>query len=183
MDSRHEVVVLDNLTEGHRAAVHPGARFVEADIADQAALRDVFQKHGPGAVIHFAAYSLVGESMKAPGRYFRNNVANALNLLETCVAAGVGKFVFSSTAATYGVPSSVPIDEGCPAVPINPYGCSKLMVEQMLEWFGSVHGLEHVVFRYFNAAGASRTRGEDHRVETHLIPNLLKVALGQKPHC
>jgi UDP-glucose 4-epimerase len=121
--------------------------------------------------------------MQNPGKYFRNNVAHGLNLLDAAVAARVRKFVFSSTCATYGVPEKMPMDESLPQRPVNPYGESKLMFEKMLLWYQQLHGLEFVAFRYFNAAGASRQFGEHHRVETHLIPNVLKVALGQKERC
>ena len=121
--------------------------------------------------------------MQNPGKYFRNNVANGLNLLDAAVAAHVRKFVFSSTCATYGVPEQMPMDETLPQRPVNPYGESKLMFERMLQWYQQLHGLEFVAFRYFNAAGASKKFGEHHRVETHLIPNVLKVALGQKEQC
>jgi UDP-glucose 4-epimerase len=134
-------------------------------------------------VLHFAASALVGESMTDPGKYFRNNVASGQNLLDAAVAAGVKKFVFSSTCATYGPPDRVPMTEDLPQRPINPYGESKLMFEKMLGWYRQVHGLDFVAFRYFNAAGASEKFGEHHRIESHLIPNVLFVALGQKPHC
>jgi UDP-glucose 4-epimerase len=134
------------------------------------------------AIIHFAGSILVGESMKEPGKYFHNNVVHSLSLLEAARLCGVKKFVFSSTAATYGLPERVPITEDFPQQPVNPYGESKLMLEKMLQWYREIHGLEFVAFRYFNAAGASGKFGEAHRTETHLIPNILKVPLGQKPH-
>ena len=130
--------------------------------------------------MHFAANALVGESMTNPSKYFRNNVAAGINLLDAAVEAGVKKFIFSSTCATYGTPEKVPIDERLPQKPINPYGLSKLMFEQILHWYDKIHGLVHVNLRYFNAAGASGKYGEDHRIETHLIPNIIKVALGQR---
>ena len=130
--------------------------------------------------MHFAANALVGESMTNPSKYFRNNVAAGINLLDAAVEAGVKKFIFSSTCATYGTPEKVPMDERLPQKPINPYGQSKLMFEQILNWYDKIHGLVYVNLRYFNAAGASEQFGEDHRIETHLIPNVLKVALGQK---
>ena len=132
--------------------------------------------------MHFAANALVGESMQNPSKYFRNNVAAGINLLDAAVAAGVKKFVFSSTCATFGTPDRVPIDESLPQRPINPYGESKLLFEKILRWYDEIHGLRFVALRYFNAAGATARFGEDHRIETHLIPNVLKVALGQKPH-
>jgi UDP-glucose 4-epimerase len=179
----HAVTVFDNLTEGHRAAVDPRARLVVGDFNDRDVIREAVQAARPEAVVHFAAHALVGESMTNPSKYFRNNVAGGLNLLDACVAGGVKKFVFSSTCATYGPPDRVPMDEGLPQRPINPYGESKLMFEKILAWYRQLHGLDFVAFRYFNAAGASARFGEHHRVETHLIPNVLQVALGQKSHC
>jgi UDP-glucose 4-epimerase len=137
----------------------------------------------PQAIVHFAANALVGESMTNPGKYFHNNVANGLKLLQTATTVGVKKFVFSSTCATYGPPEQVPMAEDLPQRPINPYGESKLMFERMLYWYHELHGLEFVAFRYFNAAGASERLGEHHRTETHLIPNVLKVPLGQSKQC
>jgi UDP-glucose 4-epimerase len=133
--------------------------------------------------MHFAANALVGESMQNPSKYFRNNVANGVNLLDAAVEGGVKKFVFSSTCATFGIPDRVPIDESMPQIPINPYGESKLLFEKVLHWYDEVHGLKYIALRYFNAAGATEKYGEDHRVETHLIPNVLKVALGQRESC
>jgi len=131
-------------------------------------------------VMHFAANALVGESMSNPEKYFRNNVCNGLNLLSAMNEAGIKRFVFSSTCATFGIPERVPLDESLPQAPINPYGESKLLFEKILRWYGEIHGLKFVALRYFNAAGATQQFGEDHRIETHLIPNVLKVALGQK---
>jgi UDP-glucose 4-epimerase len=182
-DAGHTVTVLDNLTEGHRSAVDPRARFVAGCLSDREAVLATLQNSGAEAVLHFAAHALVGESMTNPGKYFRNNVAAGVNLLDAAVAVGVRKFVFSSTCATYGPPERVPMTEDLPQRPINPYGESKLMFEKMLSWYRAIHGLEFVAFRYFNAAGATARCGEHHRVETHLIPNVLKVALGQAPHC
>jgi UDP-glucose 4-epimerase len=178
----HSVTVLDNFSEGHRSAVDPAATLIEADLADAGHIADLLQQTAPEAVIHFAAHALVGESMTNPGKYFRNNVAAGLNLLDAAVRARVPKLVFSSTCATYGIPAAVPITEATPQVPVNPYGESKLMFERMLAWYHRIHGLEFVAFRYFNAAGASPRCGEHHRSETHLIPNVLKVPLGQAPH-
>lgn len=175
----HEVTVFDNLSEGHRGAVDPRARLVVGCLGDAAAIDTALRESGAEAVIHFAASALVAESMQKPGKYFRNNVANGINLLEACVARGVRKIVFSSTCATYGLPERVPIDETLPQCPINPYGESKLLLERFMPWYHRVHGLEYVGFRYFNAAGATPNFGEHHRVETHLIPNILRVALGQ----
>ena len=179
----HQVTVFDNLTEGHRSAVHPDARFVQGELGDREFVLSTLGQAKPGAVIHFAANALVGESMTNPGKYFRNNVGSGLNLLDAAVAAGVKKFVFSSTCATYGPPDRIPMTEDLPQRPINPYGESKLMFEKVLSWYEQIHGLEFVAFRYFNAAGATERFGEHHRVETHLIPNVLKVALNQAAQC
>ncbi len=182
-EAGHRVAVLDNLTEGHRSAVDSRAQFIPACLSDRRAVAEALTASGAEAVLHFAANALVGESMTNPGKYFRNNVAGGLNLLEAAVEAGVRKFVFSSTCATYGPPDRVPMTEDLPQRPINPYGESKLMFEKMLDWYHRIHGLEFVAFRYFNAAGATARCGEHHRIETHLIPNVLKVALGQATHC
>jgi UDP-glucose 4-epimerase len=178
----HRVTVFDNLSEGHRSAVDPRASFVHADLADREAVHEAVRKSGAEAVIHFAAHALVGESMTDPSKYFRNNVSNAINLADAAVAAGVKKFVFSSTCATYGPPDRVPMDETLPQRPINPYGESKLMFEKVLLWYRQIHALDFVAFRYFNAAGASAQFGEHHRIESHIIPNVLFVAQGRKTH-
>ena len=183
LEAGHRVTVLDNLSEGHRAAVDPRARFIQACLSDAPAVTRAVKEVKPEAVLHFAANALVGESMTNPAKYFRNNVANGLNLLDAAAQGGVRKFVFSSTCATYGPPGEAAITESLPQRPINPYGESKLIFEKMLRWYGPAYGLEFVVFRYFNAAGASSRFGEHHRVETHLIPNVLKVPLGQATHC
>ena len=180
LNAGHSVSVFDNLSEGHRAAVDKRARFIEGDLADRPLLFKTLEQLRPQAVMHFAANALVPESMTNPSKYFRNNVGNGINLLEACVQAGVQKFVFSSTCAIFGVPKTVPITEDAPREPVNPYGESKLMFERILDWYERIHGISHVALRYFNAAGASVRFGEDHRVETHLIPNILKVALGQR---
>ena len=180
LDRGHEVAVFDNLTEGHRAAVDPRAVFFHADLADRVAVDRAIGEFAPEAVMHFAANALVGESMTDPSKYFRNNVASGINLLDAMVAHDVKKFVFSSTCATFGIPERMPIDETLPQRPINPYGESKLMFEKILRWYDEIHGLRFTALRYFNAAGASERFGEDHRIETHLIPNILKVALGQR---
>lgn len=179
LNAGHEVTVFDSLIEGHRSAIDPRARFIQGCLSRPADIKAALQASKAEGVLHFAAHALVGESMQNPGKYFRNNVGGGLNLLDACVEAGVKKFVFSSTCATYGVPERVPMDETLPQKPINPYGESKLMFERMLEWYRTLHSLEFVGFRYFNAAGASERFGEHHRIETHLIPNLLKVPLGQ----
>ena len=182
LNAGHAVTVYDDLTEGHRSAVDPRAKFVHNGLSEAFSLKQVLRNSNAEAVMHFAANALVGESMINPGKYFHNNVACGLNLLDAATECGVKKFVFSSTCATYGPPDRVPMTEELPQRPINPYGESKLMFERMLHWYHEIHGLEFVAFRYFNAAGASETFGEHHRIETHLIPNVLKVALGQKPH-
>ena len=173
LNEGHDVVIFDNLTEGHRAAVDPRAVFIEGDLSDRPAIGAAFSKVHPDAVMHFAANALVGESMENPSKYFRNNVGNGLNLLDAMVEARVARLVFSSTCAIFGPPDRLPIDETLPAQPINPYGESKLAFEKILKWYDQIHGLKFVALRYFNAAGASEKFGEDHRVETHLIPNVL----------
>jgi len=183
LEAGHAVTVYDNVSEGHRGAVDPRARLIQADLGDARAVAESVREARPEAILHFAAKALVGESMVNPGAYFRNNTAHGINLLEAAVAAKVRKFIFSSTCAVYGIPDRVPMDEGLPLRPVNPYGESKRMFEVMLEWYQRIHGLEFVALRYFNAAGASERFGEHHRVETHLIPNVLKVALGQSAQC
>ena len=183
LDAGHEVTVYDNLTEGHRSAVDERATFVLGKPEEESDILNAVKKAQPQAILHFAANALVGESMVDPGKYFHNNVCNGLRLLEAAVATGVKKFVFSSTCATYGPPDRVPMTEDLPQRPINPYGESKLMFERMLHWYHQLKGLEFVAFRYFNAAGATARFGEHHRIETHLIPNVLKVPLGQTTHC
>jgi UDP-glucose 4-epimerase len=183
LDAGHAVTVYDNLTEGHRSAVDSRAQFVLGDPERDNDIREAVRAAKPDAILHFAANALVGESMTNPGKYFHNNVCNGLKLLNAALEANVKKFVFSSTCATYGPPDRVPMTEDLPQRPINPYGESKLMFEKMLIWYHQLHQLEFVAFRYFNAAGASKKFGEHHRVETHLIPNVLKVALGQAAQC
>ena len=180
LDDGHNVAVFDNLTEGHRRAVDSRAHFIEGDLADRSAIEAALSNSQPEAVMHFAASALVSESMAQPSKYFRNNIANGLNLLDAMVAVGVNKIVFSSTCAIFGRPERQPMDENLPTGPINPYGESKLAFERILRWYDEIHGLKFVSLRDFNAAGASARFGEDHRRETHLIPNVLKVALGQK---
>jgi UDP-glucose 4-epimerase len=182
LDEGHTVCIFDNLSEGHRAAVDSRAEFIEGDLGTIDPIQSVLTAFRPEAVMHFAASALVAESMENPSKYFRNNIGNGLNLLDAMVATGVNQFVFSSTCAIFGPPERLPIDEGLPKSPINPYGESKLAFEKILRWYGEIHGLRFVSLRYFNAAGASGKFGEEHRLETHLIPNVLKVALGQKPH-
>jgi UDP-glucose 4-epimerase len=182
LDEGHTVSIFDNLSEGHRSAIDSRAEFIEGDLASIDGIQSALASFRPEAVMHFAASALVAESMENPSKYFRNNVANGVNLLDAMVAAGIRQLVFSSTCAIFGPPERVPIDETLPKSPINPYGESKLAFEKILRWYGEIHGLRFVSLRYFNAAGASERFGEEHRVETHLIPNVLKVALGQKPH-
>ncbi|MSU57186.1 MAG: UDP-glucose 4-epimerase GalE [Pedosphaera sp.] len=183
LNAGHAVTVFDNLTEGHRSAVDSRATFVHGCLSDAALVKQSVRAAKAEAVLHFAANAQVGESMTNPGKYFRNNVASGLNLLDAAAECGVKKFVFSSTCATYGPPERVPMTEDLPQRPINPYGESKLMFEKMLLWYEQIHKLEFVAFRYFNAAGASEKFGEHHRIETHLIPNVLRVALGHATHC
>jgi UDP-glucose 4-epimerase len=182
LNAGHQVTVYDNLSEGHRSAVDPRADFVKGDLANRDEVKKAMAKNGTEAVMHFGANALVGESVTNPGKYFRNNVANGVNLLDSMVECGVKKLIFSSTCATYGNPDRVPITEDHAQRPLNPYGLSKLMFEQMLKWYESAHGIHHVILRYFNAAGCTEKYGEHHRIETHLIPNILMVALGKKPH-
>jgi len=177
LDAGHEVVVLDNLSRGHRAAVPDGARFVEADLLDPERLGSAVAEGFDGA-LHFAAFALVGESVSQPELYWRNNVVGSLNLLDALRAAGVKRLVFSSTCAVYGEPERVPMDETTPTAPVNPYGVSKLAVDQMIGDECRAHGLGAVSLRYFNVAGASGCLGEDHYPETHLIPNVLRAAQG-----
>lgn len=172
----YDVVVLDNLSSGHREAIPKEARLVQGDTGDRACLDQLFRTAVFDGVMHFAASIEVKESMLTPGGYFRNNTMNTLNLLEAMRDHGVQKFVFSSTAALYGTPRAAPIPESLPLRPTNPYGESKLMVEQMLHWFNHIHGLRYASLRYFNAAGAAASHGEDHRPESHLIPLVLEAA-------
>jgi UDP-glucose 4-epimerase len=182
LDQGHEIAVFDNLSEGHRGALDPRARFIEGDLQDRQTIDSALAVARPEAVMHFAASALVSESMRDPSKYFRNNISSGLNLLDAMVTAHVERIVFSSTCAIFGLPERVPIGETAPTRPINPYGESKLAFEKILRWYDEIHGLKFVSLRYFNAAGATANFGEDHRLETHLIPNVLKVALGQKPH-
>ena len=175
-----QVTVLDSFIRGHRAAVHPDATIVECDIRDPEATREAVGAAGAEAVLHFAALTLVPESVREPGAYFATNTSGGLHMIEAARNAGIDRFVFSSTAAVYGEPDKVPISEDAPKLPINPYGQSKWMVEQMLESFASQHGINHAIFRYFNVAGATAERGEDHDPETHVIPVALHALLGQR---
>ncbi|KKK38694.1 UDP-glucose 4-epimerase [Mesobacillus campisalis] len=184
IDQGEEVVVIDNLETGHRGAVHPKARFYEGDIRSLEFLTSVFQKEKIDSVIHFAANSLVGESMEKPLKYFDNNVHGTQVLLQAMVEHDVKTIVFSSTAATYGEPQVVPITESMPTNPTNAYGETKLTMEKLISWTQQAHGVNYVALRYFNVAGARETAeiGEDHSPETHLVPIILQAALGQRPH-
>ena len=177
-----DVVVVDNLLTGHRAAVPAGVPFYEVDIRDKAALREVFEKENIEQVVHFAASSIVPESMADPLKYFDNNTAGMIALLEVMLEFDVKQIVFSSTAATYGIPEENPIKETTPQNPINPYGESKLQMEHIMKWADEAYGLKWVALRYFNVAGAQAdgSIGEDHPVETHLVPIILQTALGQR---
>jgi UDP-glucose 4-epimerase len=177
LDAGNEVVVLDNLSRGHRAAVPAGARLAEVDLLDADRLRAAVAEGFDGA-LHFAAYALVAESVAQPELYYRNNVVGSLNLLDALRAAGVKRLVFSSTCAVYGEPEVVPMDETTPTRPVNAYGASKLAVDGMISDECRAHGLGAVSLRYFNVAGASGCLGEDHHPETHLIPNVLRAAQG-----
>lgn len=187
LDAGHEVVVYDSLVTGHRKAIPAGAAFVQGDLADEAALDAAFAAHRPDAVAHFAAFIEAGESMQKPGKYFRNNTANTINLLEAMVRHGVMRIVFSSTAGVYAS-KNAPLSEDDPTGPSNVYAETKLMIERMLYWYHRVHGLKTCALRYFNAAGAmldadgTPLRGEAHQPETHLIPLTLQVPLGQRDH-
>jgi UDP-glucose 4-epimerase len=183
LNAGHKVTVYDSLVEGHRSALDSRAAFVHGRPDEPGNILAAVKVAQPEAILHFAAFALVGESMTNPAKYFQNNVVNGLALLNAAIEVKVKKFVFSSTCATYGPPDRVPMTEDLPQRPINPYGESKLMFEKMLKWYHEIHGLEFVAFRYFNAAGASEKFGEHHRIETHLIPNVLFVALGKKSDC
>ncbi|MBA2875094.1 UDP-glucose 4-epimerase GalE [Thermaerobacillus caldiproteolyticus] len=181
IEKGEKVVVVDNLQTGHREAVHPEAMFYQGDIRDRTFLREVFQKHDIDAVIHFAANSLVGESMQEPLKYYDNNVYGTQILLEVMNEFGVKQIVFSSTAAVYGEPKQIPIVETDPTTPTNTYGETKLAMEKMMKWVNRAYGIRYISLRYFNVAGAYGTViGEDHDPETHLIPLILKVPLGQR---
>ncbi|MCO5204199.1 MAG: UDP-glucose 4-epimerase GalE [Anaerolineae bacterium] len=177
-----DVIVYDNLYQGHAAAVDPQAVFVQGDLADRAALRAVFEAHDIDAVMHFASYTLVGESWEKPFLYLRDNVVNGLNLMETAVEYGVKRFVLSSTANLFDNPERMPIDETERIVPGSPYGESKNLLERLLLWMDRVYGMKYAALRYFNACGCVPPLGEDHAPETHLIPIILQVALGQRDH-
>ncbi|HUL33314.1 MAG TPA: UDP-glucose 4-epimerase GalE [Candidatus Eisenbacteria bacterium] len=177
----HQVIALDNLVEGHRSAVPPAAKFVLADLADRPQIEKAFLAQKIEAVMHFAGEALVAKSVREPSTFYAANVACGVNLLDAMVRHGVDKLIFSSTAATYGEPEIVPIPEDHRQKPINPYGKSKLRFEEILADYRAYTGLKYVTVRYFNAAGASEERGENHRTETHLIPRVLDAALGNLP--
>ena len=175
-----EVIVLDNLYQGHRAAVHPQATFVEGDLADAAMVESLFEQYKPEAIMHFASHTLVGESMQKPFLYLADNIACGLNLLRNAVKYNVRRFILSSTANLFDAPERMPIDENERIIPGSPYGESKYILERMLYWLDKTEGLRYGALRYFNAAGASAERGEDHSPEYHIIPIVLQVALGQR---
>jgi len=176
----HDVTVIDNLVSGHVSALNGECELTQGDVRDETVLGRLFAAHTFDAVINYGGYIQAGESVQQPGRYFANNVAGAIDLLNAMVTYDVKRFVFSSSAAVYGEPESVPIAEDAPLRPVNPYGESKVMVERMLPWYESRFGIRSVSLRYFNAAGATEDRGEDHRPETHLIPNVLQVPQGKR---
>ncbi|HEV8591350.1 MAG TPA: UDP-glucose 4-epimerase GalE [Pyrinomonadaceae bacterium] len=176
------VVVIDNLVYGHREAVPAGIPFYEGNIGDKDLIAKILAEHEIDSCMHFSAYAYVGESVEKPQKYFENNVTQTLSLLDVLLERGVTNFVFSSTCATYGDPQYVPIDEAHPQWPVNPYGWTKLMIERVLDTYDKARDLRFVALRYFNAAGASEKCGEDHEPETHLIPLVLKAALGRIPY-
>jgi UDP-glucose 4-epimerase len=182
IEDGHEIVVLDNLVKGHRDAVVAPAAFVDVDLLNRRLVTEWLRKFQCEAVIHLAAYSLVGESVTAPGKYYMNNVVAGLALLEAMRDAGVTRIVFSSTAAVYGDSSTQPIEETHPTAPANPYGETKLAFEHALRWYARAYGVSSISLRYFNAAGATERNGERHNPETHLIPLVLRAAAGEIPH-
>jgi len=180
LEAGHSVVVIDNLSQGHRAAVHPEAEFVHADLADASAIHEVFRHHRPQAVMHFASKTLVGESMEDPFLYLGDNVINAINLLKAMDAHDCRRIILSSTANLFDRPLRIPITPDETVIPGSPYGESKAIIERMLHWLDQTRSIRSVCLRYFNAAGATIHRGEDHSPEFHLIPIVLQVALGQR---
>lgn len=182
LERGYRIVVIDNLVTGHRKSVHPSIKFYYGDIADSAIVDKIVKAENINAVIHFASRSLVGESVMKPDLYFNENTAKTNAFVSQLLKSGVSRIIFSSSAATYGVPDLIPIPEDAPAIPINPYGLSKLMIEQSFAWLEKAYGLEWIALRYFNAAGAAfdGSIGEDHTTETHLIPLVLKTALNQR---
>jgi len=180
LNEGHEVTVFDSLELGHRDAIDPRATLIQGNLCDREVVKEAMLSVRPDAIMHFAAYALVGESMENPLKYFHNNVTGGIHLVEAMLAANVKKFIFSSTCATYGFPERVPMTEDLPQRPVNPYGESKLMLERILLWTQELKGIEPVFLRYFNACGASPRYGEDHRPESHLIPLVLFVAQGKR---
>lgn len=176
-----KVVVLDDLSRGHKSAVHPECHFYEGKVGEKSLVQKILKEHQIDACIHFAAFAYVGESVSDPARYFENNTIQSTYLLNTLIENGVRRFVFSSTCASYGDPIKIPIDESHPQRPVNPYGWTKFMTERILESYDTAYGLRSVALRYFNASGATDTYGEHHEPETHLIPNILKAAAGEVP--
>jgi len=181
VDTGHDVTVLDNLSQGHRAAVPAPATFVDADLRDREHVEQVLDRHRPEAIMHFASHTLVGESMEKPFRYLDDNVRCGINLMRAAVDSGVERFILSSTANLFGLPERIPIDEDVDIDPGSPYGESKFILERILHWLDEIRDLRYAALRYFNAAGAAGPEhGEDHDPETHLIPLVLEVALGQR---
>ena len=181
LEAGHKVTIYDSLVKGYREAIPAGAQFIQADLADLDRLHSALGAEPYDAVMHFAAFIEAGESMRLPGKYFQNNLALSIGLIEACHQAGIRRFVLSSTASVYRS-SDEPLREDSPLGPSNVYGHTKWMIEQVLEWYRQIHGLHYAALRYFNAAGALPGRGEAHRPETHLIPLVLQVALDQRPH-
>lgn len=184
IETGEEVIIADNLSTGHRAAINPAVKFYECDIRDKVALKKIFAENSIEAVFHFAAYIEAGESVIKPLKYFNNNVCGMQILLEAMVESGVDKIIFSSSAAVYGEPKNIPIDESDATIPVNPYGDSKLIMEMMMRRVSAANGVRYVSLRYFNASGAIEdgSIGEDHHPETHLIPLILQVPLGKRDH-
>lgn len=180
--SGEPIVVLDDLARGHRAALDAGVPFYHGRVGDRALIARIAAEHRIDSCVHFAALAYVGESMAAPAKYYENNVEQGVAFFNALLEAGVRRIVFSSTCATYGLPQQVPIPETCPQWPVNPYGWSKLFLEQVLASYDEAYGMKFVALRYFNAAGSTPKRGEHHEPESHLVPNVLAVALGQKTY-
>ncbi|CAA9584674.1 MAG: UDP-glucose 4-epimerase [uncultured Thermomicrobiales bacterium] len=180
LERGHDVVVLDSVERGHRSAVAPDAKFVQCDLRDPEAMRSAVRDANADATLHFAALHLVPESVKRPDAYYRTNVVGGINVLDAVKEAGISRFVFSSTAAVYGAPESLPIREDSVTRPITPYGHSKLMVEQIVRDYSERYGINHAIFRYFNVAGAKGRLGEDHRPETHIIPLAIEAVTGKR---
>lgn len=180
VEDGHQVIAVDNLISGNKAAVHPGAKFMQADLRDASWIKLFFRAQPIDAVVHLAAEALIDVSMRDPGRFFQANVSAGLNLVDAMVESGVKRLVFSSTAAVYGEPTEIPITEESPCKPVNPYGASKLAFEEMLSWYSLSHGLKYISLRYFNACGATERFGEYHIPETHIIPILFETALAMR---